>query len=191
MKLENATMYHFHKIGVYDANWNIGNQFNVNDSFNNNLCYGVKTIDNNESLIDQKIDYYKLVEEDFGKFYIREVMLELFRTINFPDCISRMNCMYFCDEKSLLYWSSIFKFGYDLYKVTLNGEAFKSSSKLLPEMNEVYTYEQLEAFCNNYWKPNLMDENLNCFAEYLFQGNVIVKEKLDPEQIRSRYKTNL
>lgn len=188
MKFVNKTMYHFHKKGVMDNMWKVGNNFFIDENFQNNLGEGIVPIDKDLSLIDKKIEYYKLIQSQESACYIREAMLELYREIYHPELISRMNCVYVCDEKSLLYWSN-FLFGmYDLFRVTLNGEAFKSCSKFLPDMKELYTFEELKEQIENYWEPNFSDSNNDYFAEYLFQGHIYVNEKLDVEKVRNRYK---
>lgn len=187
MNVVNKKMYHFHKKGFNDNLWIVNNGFNVSKTFSSNIFSDIKRIDKDASNIEQKIEYYKLLNTTSDKDYIREVMLELFRQLYYPDIVSRLNCMYFCDEKSLLYWSNMFFNNFDLYEVLLTGKLFKSSSKFLPSMDECYTFDKFKELSDIYWNPNFSDFNQNYFAEYLFQGHVRVKEKLDPDCIRNKY----
>ena len=195
MELVNATMYHYKDKRRKSEKWLEGNEFIISKDYKSYECEQIVPIDKNLSLIDKKIEYYTLLKNDnkplklADRVNIREKMLELYRSTYCPNEISRMNCMFFCDEQSVVYWDHMFPSYYDLYEVVLNGEAFKTSSKLLPILNcnRSYTYEEFFELCKAYWNPNLMDENLCCFSEYLFQGSVYVKEKLDKEVVRSRY----
>ena len=195
MKLINATMYHFRDGRRKTGRWIEGNKFTIDKDYKSYICENITPIDKDLPLIDKKIEYYSLLKNDGKKLNqsdrvnIREKMLELYRTTYCPNEVSRMNCMYFCDENSVTYWEHMFPSYYELYKVVLNGEAFKTSSKLLPILysGKTYTYEEFCELCKLYWNPNLLDENLCCFAEYLFQGSVLVTEKMDKEAVRNRF----
>ena len=194
MELANTTLYHFKDRRIIDDNWNLGSTFIIDKNYKTYECRDIEPIDINLPEEDQMIEYYKMLNKtkklsNDDKFVIREKMLELYRSKHLSDEISRMHCMYFCDENSLMYWLRMFPSFYDIYEVRVNGIAFKSSAKLLPkiENNNKYTFKEMEQICQSYWNPNLMDENLCCFAEYLFQGEVYVRKKTDINSIRSRY----
>lgn len=195
MILVNKKLYHYIDGRRYNPNWQEGTNFFVGKNYQNNVCKGITPINADEPLINKKIEYYTLLKNNGqhltsnDKVVIREKMLELYRSMYCPKTISRMNCMYFCDEKSLIYWSHMFPSYYELYEVVLNGEAFKTSSTLLPIIsnNYIYTFEEFIDLCNKYWNPNLMDENLCCFSEYLYQGEVYVNAKLDKEKVKNMY----
>lgn len=189
MKTENTTMYHFRANDPFDQNWVVGNRFSVGNKFRNSLCCDVKPIDKNLSRIEQKIEYYKLLKDCETMFNIRETMLELFRSTKYPDLISRMNCVYFCDEQSILYWANMFPQNYELYKVIISGELFKSCPKFFADIERGATFEKIEKIADGYWNPNFMDAQYNYFAEYLFNnGTIEIVDKLNPQKVRDRYK---
>ena len=186
MKLVNTTLYHFRDGRRKNNNWMIGSEFTVDSSYQNYVCKDIEPIDSGLSLVEKKIEYYKMLRDNESPFNIGEKMLELYREEHYPEIIGRINCMYFCDEKSLEYWSHKFAPYYEVYEVVLNGDAFKSASILFPFGGSNCTYEEFLKLCDDYWNPNLSSEQVNECAEYLFQGKVFVREKLDIEQIRSR-----
>lgn len=186
MKLVNKTLYHFRDGRRKNTNWMVGNEFVVDDTYKNFICSDIEPIDINSSLIDKKIEYYSMANDLSLAFDKAEKMLELRREEKYPDLISRLNCMYFCDKDSLDYWSHRFPSYYELYEVVLNGEAFKSSSVLFPFAPNNCTYEEFLKLCDNYWNPDLSDEGIINCGEYLFQGTVFVQEKLDASKVRSR-----
>lgn len=195
MELKNATMYHFWDRRIISSNWSKGATFTIDKDYKTYECKDITPIDLNLPTVEKIIEYQKMLKNNDllltnnDKLVIREKMLELYRAKYLPNEISRMHCMYFCDENSLMYWRRMFPSYFDLYEVKLNGVAFKSSAKLLPHISNCnkHTFKEMEELCRAYWNPNLMDENLCCFAEYLFQGEVYVKKKTNVNNVRSRY----
>ena len=189
MELTNATLYHFRDGRRVNKNWTVGNTFTVDSNYRNYICGDIKPIDANLSIVNKKIEYYSMVKNNESAFSIGEKMLELYRSENIPDNIGRIHCMYFCDAESLEYWNHRFPEYYELYEVVLNGEAFKACSLLFPFARTNCSYEEFLMLCEQYWNPDLSNELLKGYSEYLFQGKVFVKDKLDKETVRSRYKS--
>ncbi len=187
MELKNKTLYHFRDGRRKNLNWMVGNEFIVDSKYKNYICSDVKRIDTDLSDVEKKIAYYKMLRDNETPFKIAERMLELYREEQCPDTIGRINCMFFCDEASLGYWCHRFGPYSELYEVELTGTAFKTSTLLFPFAGSNCTYEDFLKLCENYWNPDLTDEDLNDYAEYLFQGKVFVREKLDIEKIRNKY----
>ena len=188
MELKNKTLYHFRDGRRKNPNWMIGSEFVIDDKYKNHACSKIKRIDSGLPDVEKKIAYYKMLKDMESPFNIGERMLELYREEQCPRTVGRINCMFFCDEESLEYWSHKFGPCPELYEVEVNGTAFKTSSILFPFAGSNCTYEEFLQLCESYWKPDLTDEELNSYAEYLFQGTVFVREKLDIEQVRSKYK---
>lgn len=187
MILVNETLYHFRDGRRKNANWMVGNEFIVDDSYQCHTCGDVIPIDPDIPLIEKKIEYYSMSNDVNLSFDKAEKMLELCRTENHPELISRLNCMYFCDKNSLEFWSHKFPSYYELFEVVLNGEAFKSSSLFFPFAAANCTYEDFIRLCEKYWTPDLESEEVNEYNEYLFRGSVFVRERLDINKVRNRY----
>lgn len=190
MKLINATMYHFRNGQRVNTNWIIGNEFLVDDSYKNYICNDINTIDPSLTDVEKKIEYYSMLKNNESPFIVGERMLELYREENCPDSIGRINCMYFCDENSLEFWANKFPDYYELYEVILSGEAFKSSPTLFPFGRANSTYEEFLSLCKEYWNPDLTSDVVDWSGEYLFQGKVFVRRKIDANMVRNRHTYN-
>lgn len=187
MELINTTMYHFRNGDRFNQNWIVGNEFTVDNSYKNYICNDIIPIDPNLSDIEKKIEYYSMLRTEESEFVVGEKMLELYRSCNNPDLISRINCMFFCDAESLEFWRHKLPTEFTLYEVELNGEAFKSSTLLFPFASKSTTYEEFLSLCSEYWNPDFSDTSLNECSEYLFQGSVLVKNKISSSRIRNKH----
>lgn len=184
MKLTNKTLYHFRNQNRKNNNWIAGNEFIIDSSYKNHICSDIIPINPSLSDIEKKIEYYTMLRQGESPFNIGEKMLELYRMDNCPGNISRLNCMYFCDEDSLEFWKHKLPSNYELYEVELNGEAFKSSSTLFPFSSRNCTYEEFLDLSFKYWNPDLSDKNINEYGEYLFNGSVYVRERVNSKNIK-------
>ena len=204
MEVKNKVMYHYHKLGLYDNIWQVGNELIVSDNFNsyygkiiNNFNTAVKYNNGSISLemIIEKIiivigiEYIDLYSIEFllkdslniitnTNIFKRELMLEDFRKDNFPNLPSRLHSIWVTDDKSLDFWEKQMSNNKKLvlYRVLLTGNMFKSSDTFIPDNN--LTVKEMYEKSFKYWNPSFSEEDL-CKAEYLFQGKVKVLEKVD------------
>ena len=201
MEVKDKIMYHYHRLGIYDDIWQIGNEIIVDDNFNSyygsiidKFSTGVKCVNGIFSLdrvIDEYIDDIGLGNVDLNtiedllkcssliikniNIYNRELMLEKYRKENNPKLPSRLHSIWLADKESLSFWKGQFSGKLKLYRVSITGELFKSSDDFIPD-DELTAKEMYEA-SSNYWNPTFKEEDL-CKAEYLFQGKVKVLEKI-------------
>ena len=202
MEVKDKIMYHYHRLGIYDDIWQIGNEIIVDDNFNSyygsiidKFSTGVKCVNGIFSLdrvIDEYIDDIGLGNVDLNtiedllkcssliikniNIYNRELMLEKYRKENNPKLPSRLHSIWLADKESLSFWKGQFSGKLKLYRVSITGELFKSSDDFIPD-DELTAKEMYEA-SSTYWKPIFKEEDLYK-AEYLFQGKVKVLEKIN------------
>ena len=202
MEVKDKEMFHFHKIGIEDHKWTIGNTFYIDKEFESYYCNifrnfntNVKTNNGYES-IDKVIDYY--LENDFDiekiikllkdardiiyltKVFKREIALEYIRNTKYENLPSRKNSIWVTDDEGIQFWSkSLSKIGdgkdLKLYKVSLTGTIFMTSDYYILDDN--YLFEHSIRASDNYWNPNFSkikgDRN-----EYLFQGKIKILESI-------------
>lgn len=202
MEVRDKIMYHYHRLGIYDDIWQVGNEITVDDNFNSycgsivdKFSTGVKCVNGIFSLdrvIDEYIDDIGLGNVDLNtiedllkcssliikniNIYNRELMLEKYRKENNPKLPSRLHSIWLADKESLSFWKGQFSGKLKLYRVSITGELFKSSDDFIPD-DELTAKAMYEA-SSNYWNPTFKEEDL-CKAEYLFQGKVKVLEKIN------------
>ena len=202
MEVSDKIMYHYHRLGIYDDIWQVGNEITVDDNFNSycgsivdKFSTGVKCVNGIFSLdrvIDEYIDDIGLGNVDLNtiedllkcssliikniNIYNRELMLEKYRKENNPKLPSRLHSIWLADKESLSFWKGQFSGKLKLYRVSITGELVKSSDDFIPD-DELTAKEMYEA-SSNYWNPTFKEEDL-CKAEYLFQGKVKVLEKIN------------
>ena len=202
MEVKDKIMYHYHRLGIYDDIWQVGNEITVDDNFNSycgsivdKFSTGVKCVNGIFSLdrvIDEYIDDIGLGNVDLNtiedllkcssliikniNIYNRELMLEKYRKENNPKLPSRLHSIWLADKESLSFWKGQFSGKLKLYRVSITGELFKSSDDFIPD-DELTAKAMYEA-SSNYWNPTFKEEDL-CKAEYLFQGKVKVLEKIN------------
>ncbi len=202
MEVKDKIMYHYHRLGIYDDIWQIGNEIIVDDNFNSyygsiidKFSTGVKCVNGIFSLdrvIDEYIDDIGLGNVDLNtiedllkcssliikniNIYNRELMLEKYRKENNPKLPSRLHSIWLADKESLSFWKGQFSGKLKLYRVSITGELFKSSDDFIPD--DELTAKEMYETSSNYWNPTFKEEDL-CKAEYLFQGKVKVLEKIN------------
>ena len=149
---------------------------------------------NSEGLLFEKIDEAvngNLSKEDIkilaehAKMYLnnapiimREYVLESIRKLEYPDLISRTNCLYLTDEASIPYWQERLSGERTLFEVAVSGNVFMSYAHLLPSMYSNVRNQEYQARC--YWE-NKLEAHPSDFRddkEYLFQGRVKVLRKI-------------
>lgn len=204
MEVKDKIMYYYHKLGLYDDIWQVGNEIVVDNNFNSyygsiidKFSTGVKCVNGIFSLdrvIDEYIDDIGLENVDVNtiedllkcssliikniNIYNRELMLEKYRLDNNPNLPSRLHSIWLSDKESLNFWKEQVREYRKivLFRVSITGGLFKSSDEFIPN-DELTTKEMYEA-SNNYWNPIFKEEDL-CKTEYLFQGKVKVLEKIN------------
>lgn len=203
MEVVNKVMYHFHdtKISKYNDVWVPGNEFIIDDNYTSyysnmvrNFSLSVLTQGNKNSQLIGVIDYYlnhepnqeiadKILKDSrriIMNYCIltRENALEEARKKIDPSLPSRFHSIWLCDELGAKYWNHSLNTGntYELYKVLLTGELFKSSDAFIPKNYKDYN-ECLE-IAKKYWNPVFENEEQEEKAEYLFQGKIKVLEKI-------------
>ncbi len=203
MEVIDKIMYHYHRLGIYDDIWQVGNEIIVDNNFNSycgsivdKFSTGVKCKNGLvplEIIIDKYIDDIGVENIDLetianllkdssaiitkANMYNRELMLEKYRKEHNPDLPSRLHSIWLADKKSLNFWEGQLngRRKLKLYRVSVTGNLFKSSDSFIPD-DELTSKEMYEA-SSNYWNPTFKEEDL-CKAEYLFQGKVKVLEKI-------------
>ena len=204
MEVKDKIMYHYHKLGIYDDKWQVGNEFVVNDSFNS-FCGSIvdkfstaikykNSLVPLEKIIDKYLDDICIENVDLktitnllkdsraiitnANMYNRELMLENYRKENNPNLPSRLHSIWLADKESLNFWKEQLEKRKKLvlYRVSVTGNLFKSSDSFIPD-DELTAREMYEE-SSKYWNPVFSEEDL-CKAEYLFQGKVKVLEKID------------
>ena len=203
MEVKDKIMYHYHKLGLYDDIWQVGNEIIIDDNFNSyygtiidKFTTGVKCtngIFSLDSIIDEYVEEIGLENVDMKtiinllkdssliikniNIYNRELMLEKYREDNNPKLPSRLHSIWLADKKSLNFWEGQLNGSgkLKLYRVSITGNLFKSSDSFIPD-DELTTKEMYEV-SSIYWNPVFRKDDLEK-AEYLFQGKVKVLEKI-------------
>ena len=204
MEVKDKVMYHYHKLGIYDDIWQVGNEIIVDDNFDSyyssiidKFSTGVKCA-NGIFFLDRVIDEYieeigienvdiktitnllkdsSLIIKNIN-IYNRELMLEKYRKENNLNLPSRLHSIWLTDVESLDFWKEQLngRCKLKLCKVSVTGNLFKSSNNFIPD-DELTAKEMYEA-SSAYWNPIFKEEDL-CKAEYLFQGKVKVLEEIN------------
>lgn len=204
IQVKDKIMYHYHRLGIYDNIWQVGNEIIVDDNFNS-YCSSIidkfstsvkckNGIFSLEKIIDEYIENIgidnvnvKTIEKLLkisraiitnANIYSRESMLEQYRKDNNPGLPSRLHSIWLADNKSLDFWKKQFNITKELvlYKVSVTGNLFKSSDSFIPD--DLLTTKEMYDVSYNYWNPAFKEEDL-CKAEYLFQGKVKVLKKIN------------
>ena len=204
MKVKDKVMYHYHKLGIYDDKWQVGNELVVDNNFNS-FCGSIvdkfttavkceNAIFSLEKIIDKYLNDISIENVDLktitnllkassaiitkADMYNRELMLEKYRKENNPKLPSRLHSIWLADKESLNFWEEQLnsRGKLKLYRVSVTGNLFKSSDSFIPD-DELTAKEMYEA-SSTYWNPVFSEDDL-CKAEYLFQGKVKVLEKIN------------
>lgn len=204
MEVKDKIMYHYHRLGIYDDIWQVGNELLVDNNFNS-FCGSIvdkfttavkceNGIFSLEKIIDKYLNDISIENVDLktitnllkassaiitkADMYNRELMLEKYRKENNPKLPSRLHSIWLADKESLNFWKEQLNGGrkLKLYRVSVTGNLFKSSDSFIPD-DELTAKEMYEA-SSAYWNPVFSEEDL-CKAEYLFQGKVKVLEKIN------------
>ena len=204
MEVKDKIMYHYHKLGLYDDIWQVGNELVVDDNFNS-FCGSIvdkfttavkceNGIFSLEKIIDKYLNDISIENVDLktitnllkassaiitkADMYNRELMLEKYRKENNPKLPSSLHSIWLADKESLNFWEGQLngRRKLKLYRVSVTGNLFKSSDSFIPD-DELTAKEMYEA-SSAYWNPVFSEEDL-CKAEYLFQGKVKVLEKIN------------
>lgn len=130
MEVKDKIMYHYHRLGIYDDIWQVGNEIIVDDNFNS---YCGSIIDKFstaveyknglvplERIIDKYLDDIGIENVDLktitnllkassaiitkADMYNRELMLEKYRKENNPKLPSRLHSIWLADKESLNFW---------------------------------------------------------------------------------------
>ena len=202
MEVKNKILYHFHKKGIHDELWKVGNELIIDDNYNTDLLdvlnefdTAVNTSDGDRVTFSQIIRNYldedaptdvlkKMLEECIliirnTNLFTGEKALEEVRKKEFNNYPSRKHCLFLVDESDIKYWYSELKENkLELFKVSVNGEIFKFNAECLPDRD--LTYKENINKSKKYWKSENKYSNKN---EYLFQGKVKILEKINIEEI--------
>ena len=204
MEVKDKVMYHYHRLGIYDNIWQVGNEIIVDDNFNSYCSSIIDKFSTSvkcknglfslEKIIDKYLDDIGIENVDLetiigllkassaiitnANMYNRESMLENYRKENNPNLPSRLHSIWLTDNKSLNFWKEQLEKRKKLvlYRVSVTGNLFKSSDSFIPG-DELTAKEMYEA-SSKYWNPVFSEDDL-CKAEYLFQGKVKVLEKIN------------
>ncbi len=204
MKVKDKVMYHYHKLGIYDDIWQVGNELLVDNNFNS-FCGSIvdkfttavkceNGIFSLEKIIDKYLNDISIENVDLktitnllkassaiitkADMYNRELMLEKYRKENNTKLPSRLHSIWLADKESLNFWKEQLNGGRNLtlYRVSVTGNLFKSSDSFIPD--DELTAKEMYQVSSKYWNPVFSEDDL-CKAEYLFQGKVKVLEKIN------------
>ena len=204
MKVKDKVMYHYHKLGIYDDKWQVGNELLVDNNFNS-FCGSIvdkfttavkceNGIFSLEKIIDKYLNDISIENVDLNTIknilkassaiitkadmYNRELMLEKYRKENNPKLPSRLHSIWLADKESLNFFKEQLNGGRNLtlYRVSVTGNLFKSSDSFIPD--DELTAKEMYQVSSKYWNPVFSEDDL-CKAEYLFQGKVKVLEKIN------------
>ena len=204
MKVKDKVMYHYHKLGIYDDIWQVGNELLVDNNFNS-FCGSIvdkfttavkceNGIFSLEKIIDKYLNDISIENVDLktitnllkassaiitkADMYNRELMLEKYRKENNTKLPSRLHSIWLADKESLNFWKEQLNGGVKLklYRVSIAGNLFKSSDSFIPD--DELTAKEMYQVSSKYWNPVFSEDDL-CKAEYLFQGKVKVLEKIN------------
>ena len=204
MKVKDKVMYHYHKLGIYDDIWQVGNELLVDNNFNS-FCGSIvdkfttavkceNGIFSLEKIIDKYLNDISIENVDLktitnllkassaiitkADMYNRELMLEKYRKENNPKLPSRLHSIWLADKESLNFFKEQLNGGRNLtlYRVSVTGNLFKSSDSFIPD--DELTAKEMYQVSSKYWNPVFSEDDL-CKAEYLFQGKVKVLEKIN------------
>lgn len=205
MEIKDKIMYHYHKVGIHDEKWEVGNELVIDNDFIsyysevlNEFNTSVPTTDGELESFDKIIKYY-LKDENFDKIdrelakrmmttarriimganvFKRELALEECRKQFYPELPSRLHSIWVAEEKQLPFWKEQFNENdTELFELELNGNLFKSSDKFLP--NDYLRMHEINEQSKKYWDPKFETEEEDNKAEYLFQGKVKILKKVN------------
>lgn len=197
-------LYHIHKHNNYDKLWKPYREITVSENFKSIMSkrYNDFTTsmiieeDQNKILLNfhdylltllssktqinrqefQKILQIAYQTSYFSNMFKRETALENYRKNNFNFLPSRLHSIYLTDEKGVPYWiDALDAKDYDLCRVEVTGNIFKTNEQLLPD--ETLSYKDAYENSFNYWHPNFkkVPDNTN---EYLVNGKIKILEKI-------------
>lgn len=200
MEVQDYTMFHYHKLGLYDDIWVEGNALKVDEQFRSyygtileRFSTSVSVSSNKKVSFDRIIKQYlnqesidpnttrKLLEEARRiiintNIYNREMNLEEYRKKCTPHLPSRLHSIWVTDAENLKFWEDQLSktVSLALFKLSLSGNLFKSSDVFIPDdelcMNDMYLSSE------NYWNPTFQDSAEK--IEYLFHGNVKILQRM-------------
>lgn len=192
--------YHIHKI--QNANieklWIVGNRINIGKEYN---CFfklarefepkfseidDVQNVPWNNVYMNYKINCqltkentYMLLENasciiSEYQMLIREIVYENVRKKEFNNLPSRQRCIWLCKEEQLEFWKRSIGGNFKIFKVKIEGNAFKSNNDLIVKPSE--SYNKIEEMAKKYWSYNKKVENEK--DEYLYIGSLEILEEL-------------
>lgn len=201
MEVKNKTMYHIHQSNEYDDLWQENNEFIVDHNFISKCGRAIPDFNTNIYLMNEDpcslswvIKHY--LEEGIEKqdpklihslledaFMIIsnvnrtkcEAALEICRCQFFPTLPSRLHSIWVTDQEGLDFWSHRLS-GSEIFELDLTGNLFKSSDIYIPDDN--LTLEEAVKQAETYWNPIFTPEAEEK-KEYLFQGKVLVKKRIN------------
>lgn len=197
-------LYHIHKHNNYDKLWKPYREITVSENFKSimskryndfttsmiieeeqnkillNFHDYLLTLLSSKTQINRQ-EFQKILQiayqtSYFSNMFKRETALENYRKNNFNFLPSRLHSIYLTDEKGVSYWiDALDAKDYDLCRVKVTGNIFKTNEQLLPD--ETLSYKDAYENSFNYWHPNFkkVPDNTN---EYLVNGKIKILEKI-------------
>lgn len=188
--------------------WEVGKTFDntkdefINEFYNTSIGFNTKVFFDGEiKCFSEMLRYFTNVIEEKGRIsnnltkqlidnaqiYIgeqdilrREIAVEEVRKTYYPDLISRISCIWLCDEQYLDYWKNKLAGAIRVFKVEIDGELFVTTNRLLPK--DYDSYEECMKKAHDYWNPKLRKDDTK---EYLFRGNLTILEELNLDNINT------
>jgi len=206
MQVSGKKMYHYHKVGIYDEIWQVGNEIIVDENFISHYCTVLSEFDTtvpcapdgHPESFDRVLTHY-LSEEELSNLdlqmlkqlleeskriikntniFKRELALEECRKKYFPTLPSRLHSIWVTDEENLEFWQSQLNKGdLELFELELYGELFESSDLFIPD-DELSMGDSIVK-SRRYWDPDFDTISSRKQVEFLFQGNVKILRKVN------------
>lgn len=203
MQVKDQIMYHYHRMGLHDEIWQVGNEIIIDNLFESNYS-GTGVLNFDTTVItdsDKKVSFDRIIElylkdENIDRetlirmlnearriiintnIFKRELALEEVRKEFYPSMPSRKHSIWVAGEEQMEFWKTQLAKDKSLkmYKVSLTGTLFKSSDKFIPD--DDLTYGESLKDAHNYWNPAFTELEEEEKAEYLFQGKVKILEEI-------------
>lgn len=198
MYVKDKIMYHISNNDKYDDIWIEGNTIDntknfISDYYNQGINFNSFLDEDKllslEKLIDscldeqQDIDSYiyflkkaNLYLKNYG-LLTRELALEECRKDNYPNLPSRKEAIWLCEKEQIKYWKQqlyLENISMNLYKLSVEGELFKTNAQLIP--NKQLSYKEIYERALKYWNPDLYKLPKKSI-EYLFKGKIKILKK--------------
>lgn len=198
--MDKNIFYHIHKIqdNYLEKLWKVGNKITVgkDDNYFFKLSRefepkfmeieNVKNVPWNNVYEHYKITHQLTEEKSYMllenarqiiseyQMLIREIVYEDVRKKEFNNLPSRQKCIWLCKKEQVEFWKKNIGGTLKIFKVKIEGNAFKSNNDMIVAPSE--SYNKIVEMAKKYWSYNNKVENEK--DEYLYIGSLEILEEL-------------